>query len=271
MTLGGRVQRWTGFEIWVTATLGGYVLGLLLLLLSVAGYVRISDFADFLRHPDLRAALRLSLTTATLASGLSILTALPTAYGLSRSVFIGRRALDTLVDVPLVLPPLVMGIALLVFFRTPIGRAIESVGLRFTYRPAGIVLAQFLIVTPYAVRTIKAGLDGLDRRLEDVARTLGATPWQTFRLVTLPQIRSAVAASAILTWAQAMGLFGPMMVFSGTMRGKTEVLATSIYLELSIGRIRMAMAIALFLIGVSLTALFLFKSLVGDHRRGWPW
>ncbi len=271
MERSGRGRRWSFLEVWVAATLSGYGVILVVLFGSVAGYVRLSDFVSFFEHPDLRAALRLSLITATLASGFALLTALPAAYGLSRGRFPGRAAVDTLVDAPLVLPPLVMGIALLVFFRTPIGKAIETVGIRFTYRPAGIVLAQFLIVTPYAIRTIKAALDELDRRLEDVARTLGCTPWQTFHRVTLPQIRSSLVAAGVMTWAQGMGLFGPMMVFSGTMRGKTEVLATSIYLELSIGRVRMAMAIALFLVGVALGALFLFKSLMGFRKGAFLW
>ncbi len=264
---GGRAwPRPSLLQVGATGTLLAYT-GLLLALLGAnLAYMEAGSFAEIFRSEDLRFALRLSLLTSTLSAALSLLVAVPAAYALSRVPLPGRSLLDALVDVPIVLPPLVMGVSLLVFFRTPLGQAIEASGLRFVYTPAGIVLAQFLVVSPYAVRTIKAALDAIDPRLENVARTLGWSPLQVFGRVTLPMIRGGIVAGGVLTWAQAMGLFGPMMVFAGTTRQRTEVLATSIYLELSIGRIQMALAISMLMVGMALAALWIFKRLAGPGR-----
>ena len=250
-------------------TLAGYAGFLVVLLAANATYLELSHFAEIFRSADLRFAMRLSLITATLAAALSLAVAVPVGYALSRGRLPGRLLLDTLVDVPIVLPPLVMGVTLLVFFRTPLGLAIEQTGLKFVYTSAGIVLAQFLVVSPYAIRTIKAAMDDIDPRLENVARTLGWSRGQVFLRVNLPMLRSAIVAGGVITWAQAIGLFGPMMVFSGTTRQRTEVLATSIYLELSVGRIQMALAISMLMVLMAMLALLLFKYLMGKGRGLW--
>jgi len=243
--------------------------GMLVLLLGAnLTYVEPRHFLHIFQSEDLRFAMRLSLVTSTLAAILSLAAAVPVAYALSRTRMPGRMMLDALVDIPIVLPPLVMGVTLLVFFRTRLGIAIEQVGPRFVYTPAGIVLAQFLVVSPFAIRTVKAAMDDIDPRLESVARTLGWSPAQVFVRVTLPMLRNAIVAGGVITWAQAIGLFGPMMVFAGTTRQRTEVLATSIYLELSIGRIQMALAISMLMLGMATAALVLFKWLAGG-RGAW--
>jgi len=256
----------TFLEMGVVTTLFAYTGFLMLLLGANAAYLDPSNFIEIFRSEDILFALRLSLVTATIASLLSLAVAIPVAYALSRARVPWRPLLDALVDVPIVLPPLVMGVSLLVFFQTPLGRAIEATGVRFVYTAAGIVLAQFLVVSPYAIRTVKASLDAIDPRVENVARTLGCSHLQVFWRVTLPMIRSGIVAGAVITWSQAMGLYGPMMVFAGTTRRRTEVLATSVYLELSIGRIQMALAISLLMVMVALIALAVFKRWAGPGR-----
>jgi molybdate transport system permease protein len=260
---------WSLLDLVTSGTLMAYAGLLMLLLAANIGYLEPSNFIEIFKNADLRAAIWLSLITSTLTAALSLLVAVPIAYALSRLNLPGRLLLDTLVDVPIVLPPLVMGISLLVFFRTPLGRAIEAGGLRFAYTPAGIVLAQFLVVSPYAIRTVKAAMDDIDPRLENVARTLGWSQVQVFLRVTLPMLRGGILAGGVITWSQAIGLFGPMMVFAGTMRGRTEVMATSIYLELSVGRIQMALAISMLMIAMAMVALLAFKRLMGGMRSPW--
>ena len=261
-----RRQRPTLVHVVTAATLLAYAGMLATLLLANAAYLEPASFIEIFRSADLRFALRLSLVTATLATLLSLALAIPVAYALTRVRLRGWSLLDALVDVPMVLPPLVMGVTLLVFFQTPVGRLIEATGLRFVYSAAGIVLAQFLVVSPFAIRTIKASLDAIDPRVEDVARTLGYSPVQVFCRVTLPMMRGGIVAGAVICWAQAIGLFGPLMIFAGTTRRQTEVLATSIYLELSIGRIQMALAISMLMLGVALVTLWCLKRVMGPTR-----
>lgn len=236
-----------------------FIGALVLLFIAAAVYLDFKEFRTIFQSADLRFAMRLSLLTSTLSAVLAVLVAIPVSYCLSRFHFPGRLLLDTIVDIPIVLPPLVFGLCLLVFFRTPLGQAIENTGLRFVYQPAGIVLSQFFIISPYAVRTVKASFDSMNTRIEDVARTLGYSRFQVFVKVTLPMIKDGIIAGGVIAWAVAIGLFGPMMVFVGTTRRRTEVLATSIYLELSVGRVQTALGIAFLMIIFSVFLLVIFK------------
>lgn len=256
-------SRLAALSIGLLALYAGF---LLLILGACLHYLAPGSFAGVFRSADLRFAMRLSLATTTASAALALVFAVPMGYALNRCRFPGRLLVDTVVDIPLVLPPLVIGVALLVFFRTPLGRLIEGAGLPFVYTRNGIVLVQFLSITPYALRPVKAAFDSFDPRLEQVARTLGWSEWQVFFRVTVPMVRNGIVAGGVLAWAVAMGLFGPIMVFAGTTRQKTEVLATSVYLELSIGRIMSALAISLFMVALAFGALFLFKRTTGGRE-----
>lgn len=251
------------FSVLAGGALALFAGALVVLLISVLAYTDLQAFRAVFRSADVRFALRLSLLTSTWSAALAVVFAVPAAYALSRMRFPGRLLADSIVDIPIVLPPVVLGLCLLVFFRTPTGRAIENAGFRFVYEPAGIVLAQFLTVCPYAIRTVKAALDGIHPRVEQVARTLGYSPGRVFLFVTLPMLKAGILAGGVIAWAVAIGLFGPMMILVGTTRQRTEVLATSIYLELSVGRVQSALAIALLMIGIALGALTAFKALTG--------
>jgi len=144
----------------------------------------------------------------------------------------------------------------------PVGRAGQLIGWMgevFIYKRAGIVLAQFFCSAAYAVRVLKASFDEVSPRLEGVALTLGCTRWQALRRVTLPLVRPGIAAGAVLTWARAMGIFGAVMILAGGVRGRTEVLPTTIYLEISVGRLEMALAVALIMAALSLVVLLVFR------------
>jgi len=213
-------------------------------------------------------ALWMSLWTSAVTVVLSVLFAIPMGYVLSRYRFPGHVIADSLVDLPIVFPPVVVGLTLLVFFtQTPIGRWIEQTGLEFIFQPKGIVLCQFVVSASFAIRSAKSTFDEIDRRLENVALTLGCTQWGSFLRVSLPLAKDGIIAGAILTWARAFGLFGPLMIFVGSFRGRTEVLSTTVYLEQSVGHLEQALAVAMLLVAVAMTCLVTIRLVGGRAVR----
>ena len=213
--------------------------------------------------PEILFALKLSFITSTLTMILSLVIAIPAGYVLSRRRFFGRAFVDTVLDIPIVLPPLVVGYSLLIVFASPPGKWFESHVLEFVFRPAGIVLAQFVVACAFAVRTMKATFDQIDPRTESVARTLGFGPLRAFLVGTLPLARSGIVAAAVITWARAVGEFGPILVLCGTTSFSTEVLPTSIYLQATVGDLHAAMAISLMMIATSVALLVIVKRFGG--------
>ncbi len=215
------------------------------------------------------SALKLSLQTSLITLILVSLTALPIGYALSRVKFPGHSLVNTIVDVPLVLPPVVVGLSLLAFFGSPLGsfikEAAENVGISLI-SSVGIVMCQFLISIPYSIRSAKASFDSVDRKMEQVALSLGCTPFQAFRRITLPLARNGLVAGAVMTWARAIGVFGPLMVFIGT-GPRVQVMPTKMWLELSIGNIEASLVIALISVFMAGTALILVHKLVPG--RNW--
>jgi molybdate transport system permease protein len=261
-----KVHRLKSSRLFVSFTMGMLSFYLVIILALLVGdilYVDLHTFWGVLKSKEIQFAIKLSCISSFITALLSLCVAIPAGYALSRYKFPGMMLVDTLVDMPIVLPPLIMGVSLLVFFRTPVGRAIESTGLRFVYTTQGIILAQFVVACSFAIRTIKAAFDGVDKRLEDVAMTLGCSRRQAFFRVSLPLAKNGIIAGGVFAWARAIGEFGPIVVFSGTTRFKTEVMPTSIYLELSVGRIEAALSIAILMIIIAMATLILFKRLGG--------
>ena len=236
-----------------------FILMVISLVVADISYVNKDALREVLLSREIRSAAVLSLWTSTLSAAIAMVFAVPMGYALSRYRFPGRAVADTIVDLPIVFPPLVVGLSLLVFFRTKAGLWLESVGLDFIYQRRGIVLAQFFVSASFGIRAVKVTFDEVDRRQEDVALTLGCTRGQAFWRVAVKNARNGIVAGAIVTWARAIGLFGPLMVFVGAVRMKTEVLPTSVYLETSIGRIEVALAVALLLIAIATVALLLVR------------
>ena len=214
---------------------------------------------------DVRAAIRLSAVTSSITLLLVILFAAPVGYALSRYRFPGRSIADTLVDLPIVMPPVVLGVSLLIVFSTAPGKWLEQMGFD-PHSAKGIVLCQFLVSASYAIRASKSAFDGVDRSLENVALTLGCTHGQAFWRVALPLAKNGLVAGCIMAWARAVGVFGPLMVFVGSMRLKTEVMPTTIYLELTIGRIEVALAVAMMMLAAAGVALVVIHRLASGER-----
>lgn len=179
-------------------------------------------------------ALRLSLVCSLSATALSIVVGLPLAWVQARLVFPGKALLRALTTLPIVLPPVVGGVALLLAFgrRGLVGRWLEPLGVRLPFTTAGAVLAEAFVAMPFFVLTLEGGLRSLDQRLEEAARTLGASRWTTFARVTLPLLGPTLAAGAAVCWARALGEFGATITFAGNFPGRTQTLPLAVYLAL---------------------------------------
>lgn len=202
-------------------------------------------------------ALRLSLVCSLGATALSVLFGLPLAWVLARVAFPGRALVRGLVLLPLVLPPVVGGVALLSAFsrRGIVGEYLyDWFGIQLTFTTAGAILAETFVALPFFVITVEAGLRSMDRRYEDAATTLGATPFTVFRRVTFPLIAPTVIAGAVLSWARALGEFGATITFAGNIIGRTQTLPLAVYLQLE-SNPDVAVALSLVLLVVSLSVI----------------
>lgn len=206
---------------------------------------------------DIRVALRLSLLCSLAATALSLVLGLPLAWVQARLVFRGSALLRGLTLLPIVLPPVVGGVALLTAFGRNglVGQWLDSAfGLRLPFSPAGAALAEAFVAMPFFVLTVEGGLRAVDRRLEDAARTLGASTWRVFWSVTLPLVRPSLLAGALLCWARALGEFGATITFAGNFPGRTQTLPLAVYLLLE-SRPEAGIALSLVLVAVSLAVL----------------
>jgi len=241
------------------ALLGGtYVVLIVAMLVADLRYTAPGNLLEALASPEIRYAIRLSLVSCTITTLLALWVAVPLGYLLARTSFPGKAAVDTILDVPIVLPPLVIGLSLLILFQTGIGASIEHY-LRFTFAVPGVILAQFMVSAAFAVRTMRVTFEQLSPRTEQVARTLGCSRHQAFWRVVLPEARPGLLTAATLAWARALGEFGPILVFAGATRMRTEVLPTTVFLELSVGRIEAAIAVSLLMIAAAAVVLVLTR------------
>jgi molybdate transport system permease protein len=216
-----------------------------------------SDLGHLLTTDTVTEALRLSVTTALAAMALSVVFGIPLAWILARSDFPGRSVLRAIVLLPMVLPPVVGGAALLFAFgrRGLVGRPLyDGTGFLLPFSTWGVVVANTFVALPFLVVTVEAGLRSADRRFEDAAATLGADRWTVFRRVTVPAVAPSIAAGAALSWARALGEFGATVTFAGNLQGRTQTLPLAVFLALESDR-GAAIAISLVLIGVSLAVL----------------
>jgi molybdate transport system permease protein len=203
-------------------------------------------------------ALRLSLETATLATVACVALGVPLAWLLARVEFPGHRVVRALVTVPLVLPPVVGGVALLLVFgrRGLLGAWLDSTfGITLPFTTTAVVVAESFVAMPFLVIAVEGALRGADTRYEEAAATLGAGRWTTFRRVTLPLVAPGIAAGAVLSWARALGEFGATITFAGNYPGSTQTMPLAVYLSLEQGELDAAIVLSLILLTVSVTIL----------------
>jgi molybdate transport system permease protein len=237
------------------------IAGLAFLVLPLAGLVIRAPWTTLwqrLTDPGALTALRLSLQTATIATGVCLTLGVPLAWLLARVEFPGRRVVRALVTVPLVLPPVVGGVALLLVFgrRGLLGVWLDaSVGFTLPFTTAGVVVAEAFVAMPFLVIAVEGALRGADARYEEAAATLGARRWTTFTHVTLPLIAPGIAAGGVLCWARALGEFGATITFAGNYPGITQTMPLAVYQTMEGGDLTGAVVLSLILLAVSVTIL----------------
>ncbi|RIK10272.1 MAG: molybdate ABC transporter permease subunit [Acidobacteria bacterium] len=230
-------------------------------LLGLIGRASWSTLGRDLTSAESLSAFRLSLICSVAAAGFSIVLGFPLAWVLARVRFRARPLIRGLVLLPLVLPPVVGGVALLTAFsrRGLAGSLLyEWAGIQLTYSTAGAVLAETFVALPFFVITVEAGLRAVDSRYEEVAATLGASRWHCFRHVTLPLVAPSVVAGGVLAWARALGEFGATITFAGNVEGRTQTLPLAVYLFLD-SRPDAAIALSLVLLLAALAVIVLLR------------
>jgi molybdate transport system permease protein len=252
---------------------GSYICLIVALLAADIAFTSPGHFAAALSKPEIRYAVRLTLVTCTVSALLSIWVATPLGYLLSRFAFRGRWLIDTIIDIPIVLPPLVIGLSLLILFFLPLGgtnleqQLQQHLGLRVTYAQPAVVLAQFAVACAFAVQTMRVTFDQIDPRPEQVALTLGCRRSQAFLNVALPQAWRGIIAATTIAWARSLGEFGPILVFAGATRMRTEVLSTTVFLELSVGQLESAVAVSLVMVLAAMAVLGIVRLLGAEASR----
>ena len=251
------------FWFYLALSTAGYVLFIVAMLVATAVHSTPGDLLSALQSREIQHSIYLSLLTCSLTAVLSVVAAVPIGYLLARCRFFGKALVESILDIPIVLPPMVIGLCLLILFQTGLGGFVDSV-IPFTYTVFGVVLAQFVIGVAFAIRTMRGTFDQLSQRPEDVAMTLGCSRGGAMWRVTLPAAGKGMVAAASVAWARSLGEFGPVLVFAGATRMKTEVLPTTVWLELSVGNLEGAIAVSLLMVLFAMVVLVAMR-LVGER------
>jgi len=237
-------------------------------LLALIGRAGVSDFFGYAGSSQAIQALRLSLVTSTITAAVSVLLGTPLAYMLARWSFRLKSWLELLIDLPIVLPPSVAGLALLIAFgrNGTFGSLLGSLGVTLPFTMPAVVIAQTFVAAPLYVRAARLGFTEIDVQLEEAAHVEGANQWQLFREVMLPMAGRALVSGAILTWTRALGEFGATILFAGNLEGVTQTMPMAIYLgfERSLG---VAIALSVLLVAVSTVLLLATRRLERKDLR----
>lgn len=211
---------------------------------------------EALAGPRVGQALALTLTTTLTSLFLTVLLGTPLAYLLARYRFRGRGMLEMLVDLPMVLPPAVAGLALLMAYgrRGPVGGLLETAGVDLAFTTAAVVFAQCFVSVPLYVRAARAGFADIDPELEEIAETLGASKLGVFRYVTVPLAFPGLFCGAVMAWARALGEFGATIMFAGNFPGRTQTMPLAVYTALE-SELSEALALAVLLLALSTVVL----------------
>jgi molybdate transport system permease protein len=241
--------RWAEGSLAAVAALFALFLGLPVLAL-VARAMLDGSLATAIASPAVLDALSLSLVTTAISLAITVTLGLPLAFVLARRRFRGKGWLEAIVDLPIVLPPSVAGLALLLVFgrRGLLAAPIELLGVSVPFTTIAVILAQTFVSAPFFIRSIRTGIGGVDRDLEDAARVDGASERQVFRRITLPLAGSALAAGLVMSWARSLGEFGATIMFAGNVEGRTQTLPLVVYSQFQGGDLDASIAAAAILV-----------------------
>ncbi len=222
-----------------------------------------------LMSPEVIFSLKLSLETSTISTAICMLIAIPASYALYKYTSRYRHLIENILYTPMSLPHLVSGVALLLLFgRNGIGDFLYNhFHIDFVFTAYGITLAQLFVHLPFAIKITLTSLEEINQKMIFTARTLGCNEFQSFIHIILPSLRRSILSNIIMTWSRALGEFGAVMMLAGTTRMKTEVLPTSIFLNMATGDLDLAIGTAAILIILSLACMLIFNSLLSPKRR----
>lgn len=263
-------EKWSGRLFFPFAMVLAFCCGgvLLLVLGGLFTFISPESLLRTVTNPEVIFAIRLSLITSVLSTLLCALAAVPVGYILGRGRMPGQRPLIMLLMLPLSLPPLVAGVALLLFFaRTPAGTGLEDLGVAVVYTQLGIIVAQVFVNLPYLIRVMRSSFAMISPRYEHIARTLGCTDFQAFWHVALPMARAGLISGLVITWSKAMGEFGAVLMLAGATRMRTETLPIALYLNMSTGDLDIAITTACILLGISAVTMFFFERISDGSER----
>jgi molybdate transport system permease protein len=238
-------------------------------LLALFFHISLADFLAALGDPETQQALQLSLVTTLIATGLALALGTPVAYLLARRRFPGHDVLETLLELPMVLPPAVAGIALLVAFgrRGLLGPWLGAVGIDLPFTTAAVVIAQLFVAGPFYIKAAIAAFADVDREIEQAAAVDGAGPLGVFRYITVPLAATPLIGGTVMMWARAMGEFGATIIFAGNFQGVTQTMPLAIYLGFELD-LNVAVTLGLILLATSAAALLLVKGVLGRRISG---
>ncbi|GAB6906172.1 NifC-like protein [Desulfosarcina cetonica] len=251
-------------------------LGLLVLLITgvLAGLflpLPIAQIMETLASAEIRFALRLTVGTSMLAAAIALILGVPTGYLLARQDFPGKVLVDTLIDLPMTMTPLVAGVGLLFLLGSDgIRQVLDRLGIQLLFTPWGAVLAQVLIAAPIMTRTSRSAFASSDVRFEQAAQTLGLKPWQVFLRISLPMARPVILGGLVLCWARAVGEFGATLMVAGATRFRTETLPMAVYLNISSGEVGIALVCAWLLILTGFIVLLTMRWIGSPLGAGTP-
>ena len=239
------------------------LLFLILPLVALVWRVQPVALAAHLVNPQVRQAIQLSLFTTALSTAVTLCCGTPLAYWLARRRFRGWGAIDTLLDLPMVLPPSVAGIALLIAFgrRGLLGATLSTMGINIAFTTTAVVLAQVFVASPFYVKAALSAFGGVDRDLEQAAALDGATGWNIFRYVTIPLAWPVLFSGLVMTWARALGEFGATIIFAGNFPGRTQTMPLAIYIGFELD-LDVALTLSVILLVLSFCVLLLVKVLL---------
>ena len=242
--------------LWCFGVIGASYVALIVLMI-VADVIATSPGAllHALADENIQYSIKFSLITCTISAIISVWIAVPIAYLMSRFEFRGKSFIDAVLDIPIVMPPLVVGISLMLLFAfLP-----SEINKHITLAKPAVVIAQVAVACAFAVRTLRVTFDQIPQRYEQVAMTLGTNRSQAFWMVILPQARNGLITAFAIAWARALGEFGPILVFAGSTRMYTEVMPTTVFLELQAGNLEAVAAVSLIMIIAAVLVLVLMR------------
>ncbi|MBL8153151.1 MAG: molybdate ABC transporter permease subunit [Anaerolineae bacterium] len=246
----------------------GGVMAVILILPIAALVIRAVQARAWEQAPDagIVEAMVLSFGTTAISAGLTFMLGTPLAYGLARQRMPFKQVIGVLVELPLVLPPAVAGLALLVTFgrRGLLGPTLETAGIALPFTTAAVIVAQVFVAAPLYIRAAQVGFQGIDPEIEDAARVDGASAFKLFWRVALPLAGRAIGAGLALSWARALGEFGATILFAGSLQGRTQTMPLLVY-NVFERDINAAIWTGLLLVGLALAALLVSRKLAGER------